>query len=1029
MKQENGFDVSIIIPALNEELTIASSVQKISRYLQSRNMSYEILIVDDGSTDATVARVERLHDAHIRLLRHEKNLGKGAAVKSGMLAARGAARVFIDADLQIHIENLDRFWEPLHKGADVIIASSPDAPSGARFWARGILGFLAKKLIRFVMGWDIPDTQRGLKMFRDVAAVDIFSSIKVCGWGFDIEVLAIAMARKYKIEQIPVSYDRPIVTRVSMWSYLRSLWELVVIRTRLLFGVYKGGGVRSPRFFILFILSSIVFLVILFLKFIFFDGDVIGLFYPNYTSTHHLWNSGILSGFPTPASFQWGLFHPIYRIFSGSYNALIAFFVFLAGYLSYVFARQLFSSRLVSVFAATTFILGQFTMHWLGNIAVVSAIYVLPASLLLVSSMVRGSWGLALFYSALIGLSFLGSHQQFVIMALVVAALYWVWLEYVARKAGKSLGGIIWDGGRGLGALAVAFIIGLPQFIYVAVFTPLSTRIGGLTLAQASVDAATPLDLIKFIFPYFSFRYGVSGEFLPYIGIFGLAFAFIAIVKTYKNESHVRFFTLLSVGAILTSFQFSPIFWVLHKLPVLEYFRGPARWTFALNFSMAILAGYGMKWTAEHWESVRMSIQLYSRRALLGVLGVASVMTLIFAMAGESIIRYVQHQFTEKMYQSTTGLPLEYYHTLIERIVKSSFDNFSLGDASFLIALVSIVAVYVVARYTRGGRTFTVASVTSSCVLLGISGMIGHTFARSDALFSSPPIAGSILSRSDDPMSFRTFSFLYGSAGSQRISATHEGASRDAMMYGIDSLMPNTGLLRGIATIDGYEPMAPRRGQRVLAFVGSEVSQRFASLAHEAVPLPEKLFVFSSRLPLLSMLNVKYLISAYELPPTPGLQLSEEVSSTRFNIPIYLYENKQVMPRIYFARGVTYVSETDEEKNFKTIIESNTNFAHTTFIECADCETMKNQPTPSDTLTIEAYRDGYLRLTTKTARDRWLVFSESNLPGWRITIDGAPAQSYMANYLFHGLPIPAGEHTVLFEYEGVLTWGYVKSLF
>ncbi len=1019
---------SVIIPALNEGKGIARTIYAVTDYFKTKNLACEIIVVDDGSIDDTRSVVEGLHLSHVHITSHASNRGKGASVRTGMLAAQGDCRLFIDADLQISVMELDKFWPKYREGADLIIAAAPNAVISGQPRGRGVLGFLAKRLIRCVMGWNIVDSQRGLKMIRGSLANDIFSALTVLRWGFDIEMLAIAKARGLDIREVPITYAAPIESRVSIGSYIYTLWELLRVWIQRILGFYNEDPLG--RRLVLFAVIILVCLGVYFgQRFIFFDGDTVGVFYPDATTRGAKWASGILSGFPIPASFQWGFFHPIYRVISESYNALLVIFVFLAAYFSYLFARQLFSRRYVSLLVAGTFTLGQFTTHWLGNIAVLSAVYVLPVSLLMALSASRGAWGVALLYSVLIGLSFLGAHQQFVIMALIVAALYWVWLECDAHREGKSLRNSMKDGGRVIGVFVAALIIGLPQFLYMAVFTPLSTRIGGLTLAQASVDAATPLDLIKFILPHFSFRYGISGEFLPYIGIFGLIFALIGVTKMYKSESSVRFFTLLSVGAILTSFKYSPIFWLLHQFPVLEYFRGPARWTFVLNFAMAMLAGYGMKWTMEHWESGRASIQLYAGRLFNAMLGVAMTATLIFAVAGEGSIRFLQQLFTERMYQGTTGLPLEYYHALIERMVRSSFDNFSLGDASSMIALASIAVVYIVARYARDAQVFTGASVIASCALLGASGMMEHTFARSSVLSSSPHIADAILLRGDDAMSFRTFSFLYGAAGSQRVSAIHEGASRDAMMYGIDSLMPNTGLLRGIATIDGYEPMAPRRGQRVLAFVGSEVSQRYTSLANEDIPLGEKLSRFTLRLPVLSMLNVKYLISAYELPATPGLQLIEEVASTRFNIPIYLYENKTVMPRIYFARNVSFVSETDEEKNFKTIIESNTNFANTTFIECADCDSFKNRPTPSDSIAIDAYRDGYLRLTTKTSHDRWLVFSESNLPGWRITIDGRPVQSYMTNYLFHGLPVHGGEHVVEFTYDGVLKWEYIQSLF
>ena len=763
----------------------------------------------------------------------------------------------------------------------------------------------------------------------------------------------------------------------------------------------------------------------LFSNLLFFDGDSIGVFYPdNLILGAPQWTSGILLGFPIPASFQWGYFHPLYQALSGHYNLLVLTFALLTGLFSYLFAHHLFQRRSVSAVTALLFTFGQVHVHWLGNIAVLSAAIALPVVMLGVRALVEKRWSRATMYAILCGATFLGAHQQFVVMALGVGALYWVWLEW-----GRGFGSILRDGLRALGIFGASILIGLPQFFYTAVFTPLSTRIGGLSYAQASVDAATPLDLIKFIFPNFSFRYGISAEFLPYIGFFGLLFTGIAIVKLYRIDTSVRFYTNLSVGVLLATFKYSPVFWILHQLPVFSYFRGPARWTYVLTFTMAVLAGYGMKWALEHRSEFRAHALSFSRWLMIGIGTLGVLSSAVYKIFGTEIIAYLQRLFDERMYASTTGLPLAYYHTLIRRIVETSFANFSISSPAFLIALGSAVAMYFVVRYAKTSRTFSIAVIGVTAASLLLSGLQGRSFASGDIITTSPPLAEYIRSHEASSYAFRTFSFLAGTAGSQKISAIHEGASSDALLYGIDALMPNTGLFWDIPTIDGYEPMAPRRGQRVLAFVGSEVSQRFASLANEGISLTEKLSLFSRRLPILSMLNVKYLISAYELPPAPGLSLLKEESSTRFNIPIYLYENKSVLPRIYFANNIVFVSETDEEKNFKTIIESNGDFAKRTFLECATCHTLPHRPSPSDALAIQEYRDGYVRLTTSTAHDRWLVFSESNLPGWRITIDGIPTQSYMANYLFHAFHVPAGVHEAVFEYTGVLTGEYLRSLF
>ena len=211
----------------------------------------------------------------------------------------------------------------------------------------------------------------------------------------------------------------------------------------------------------------------------------------------------------------------------------------------------------------------------------------------------------------------------------------------------------------------------------------------------------------------------------------------------------------------------------------------------------------------------------------------------------------------------------------------------------------------------------------------------------------------------------------------------------------------------------------PRRTSRILAVLGSPQVTIGESLEYAKGTLPQKLSLFTSRLPLLSMLNVKYLISAYELPSTLGLVLATTTYSTRFNIPIYLYENTRVLPRVYLAQGVTFAPDIDELKNFERVTATSTDFSKTTLIECPACTDLKNIPARTDTLKITDYRDGYLMAEVNIALGRWLIFSESNLPGWQIILDGTRVQAETANYLFQGLYIPPGSHRVKWEYGGI----------
>ncbi len=259
-----------------------------------------------------------------------------------------------------------------------------------------------------------------------------------------------------------------------------------------------------------------------------------------------------------------------------------------------------------------------------------------------------------------------------------------------------------------------------------------------------------------------------------------------------------------------------------------------------------------------------------------------------------------------------------------------------------------------------------------------------------------------------------------GPAVNELLRGLHVGEVNraDQVEFEREILVVNTGMQYGVESLDGYNNLMPRRNARISALLGSERSG-LEGLATEKLHVLEKLKIFSSRLPLLSMLNVKYIISGYEMPETQNLRLIHTAYPTRFKIPIYLYENTTVLPRVYLANSVSIISDTDEIKNFTIITDPANDFSKVTYLECADCQSKPNQPSAKDRIVTTAYKEGLLNLTASIANGRWLVFSESNLPGWEISIDGVPTTSVVANYLFHGVYIPKGDHEVRFEYRGL----------
>jgi dolichyl-phosphate beta-glucosyltransferase len=238
--------LSVIIPAYNEENRIKETLGEIYNYLMRPNYSWEIIVVSDGSRDRTVEVVSEFisNKPEISLIANTKNKGKGYVVRQGMLEAKGDFRLFTDADNSTSIEQIEKFWPYLiEKEYDIVIGSieveGSEIKENAQ-WYRRILGKYSKYIIRAIAGlWNIHDTQRGFKLFTDKSAQNVFSKTKIDRFGFDIEVLALAKKIGYKIKELPVIWDNPSDSKVSLKSYFGVLRDLFKIRWYLWTNNYK----------------------------------------------------------------------------------------------------------------------------------------------------------------------------------------------------------------------------------------------------------------------------------------------------------------------------------------------------------------------------------------------------------------------------------------------------------------------------------------------------------------------------------------------------------------------------------------------------------------------------------------------------------------------------------------------------------------------------------------------------------------------------------------------------------------------
>jgi|GEM_PF-149540 len=228
--------LSIVIPAYNEAARIEKTLASIESYFAMRdNLSVEVIVIDDGSTDGTADVVKGYSSrfTNLHILMNEENRGKGFSVRRGMLAATGAYRLFMDADNSVDISHIDAFLNALDAGFDVAIGSIRIQEDGSVAEHNGchrrILGSWAHKLIELIAVPGIEDTQRGFKLFSAKAALAIFPRQTIERFGFDIEDLVIARTNGFEIQELPVVWDNPAGSKVTAASYPQTLLELVRI--------------------------------------------------------------------------------------------------------------------------------------------------------------------------------------------------------------------------------------------------------------------------------------------------------------------------------------------------------------------------------------------------------------------------------------------------------------------------------------------------------------------------------------------------------------------------------------------------------------------------------------------------------------------------------------------------------------------------------------------------------------------------------------------------------------------------------
>jgi len=237
--------LTLVLPAYNEARRIEESLGRCAEFFRDRDLTAEIILADDGSTDATADVFHRAKLAHGHLGLAFKVLrlphrGKGAAVRAGMEAASGDPIVFLDADLTIPVEIIDVFIGALDTGADIAIASRYVPGSVVdRPWWRRVMGDVFRAVVHLLVPTNIRDTQCGGKMYTAEAAKDLFAKQRLNGFAFDAEVLFLARRAGYTVREIPFALRQHGETRIDFLADTpKMLRDLFVIRLNDARGLY-----------------------------------------------------------------------------------------------------------------------------------------------------------------------------------------------------------------------------------------------------------------------------------------------------------------------------------------------------------------------------------------------------------------------------------------------------------------------------------------------------------------------------------------------------------------------------------------------------------------------------------------------------------------------------------------------------------------------------------------------------------------------------------------------------------------------
>ena len=759
---------------------------------------------------------------------------------------------------------------------------------------------------------------------------------------------------------------------------------------------------------VLALLPFVLFAPVTFMWQVFSFQDIQAYFYPYHlvpakmlaAGQLPLWNPYVFCGIPLLGDGQTALFYPPNWLFfvlppETALNLVVLLQFSIAGVGMFLFARRLGLSSAPATVAALAYMFGGSMTARVVHLSIMSGAALLPAIFLCLDRLLEADPGrTGRWYAATalaVAMQALAGHPQIPIYTALAAVLFAI-ARTIEHRASAAP---VW---RPLARLAGAYVLGYSlaaiQLVPWIEFARLSTRAAGASYEFVFGTSTAGAEWLLYLFPYLLgapessvFATGplrieqavrIRGH-SAYVGLLPLALAAVGVghlIETIAHRFHAskpptdmavrdtrrRRMTLsflvlvLLLGVLIAAGWHTPFGRVLYVIPALGKLRAIERALVLASFALALLAGFGLQ----------RAVERTAGRTWL-ILPAA----LIIALPG-LFIAYAYMRPTAPL----LGVPARDLARLSLRLPHSYWPLLLAASAALLLS-----------RWSRSpaGRWSRAIAIAVVLVDLGVYAT-SFTSTVPRRLYRVQPQV--VRAFAPDGSLFRKATMLTTSNDLRHKAAQHVLAMSWGMVYGIED-------------VNGFNSLQPRRytdylfGQRV-----GDVSYGFLR--------DERLLQAGN--PVLSSLNVQYVL----VPTGERVRVGPHLNPIFENIHVRMYENTLNWPRAYFAERVR--AEPDPRALLRHVTALGFDGRREALVEDSTAPAL---PAPSGGATVRASRPGpnELEVVTTTTEPRFLVVSEMFFPGWRASVDGVETRIYRTNYLFRGLVVPAGRHTVRFEYR------------